>query len=65
MREALRAEGLALIHPGQSRPVLADVDLVLAPGEVVAVLGPSGVGKSSLLRALAGLYRRVLEEVLA
>jgi NitT/TauT family transport system ATP-binding protein len=55
MSEALRAEGLALVHPGQSRPVLADVDLVLAPAEVVAVLGPSGVGKSSLLRALAGL----------
>ncbi|GGG42439.1 ABC transporter ATP-binding protein [Caldovatus sediminis] len=55
MSEALRAEGLALHHPGQAQPVLADFDLGLARGEVVAVLGPSGVGKSSLLRALAGL----------
>ncbi len=31
------------------------VDLVVAPGSVVAVLGPSGCGKSTLLRAVAGL----------
>ncbi|TDD62985.1 ABC transporter ATP-binding protein, partial [Kribbella antibiotica] len=32
-----------------------DVDLTIAPGEVVALLGPNGAGKSTALRAIAGL----------
>ncbi|GII75571.1 ABC transporter ATP-binding protein [Sphaerisporangium rufum] len=37
------------------RTVLRGVDLAAAPGEIVAVLGENGVGKSTLLRCLAGL----------
>jgi len=36
-------------------PVLADVDVAFAPGQVAGVLGPNGAGKTTLLRALAGL----------
>ncbi len=35
--------------------VVSDVDLVVEPGEWVAVVGPNGAGKTSLLHAVAGL----------
>lgn len=37
------------------RQVLKSIDLEVRPGEIVAFLGPSGVGKSTLLRLLSGL----------
>lgn len=53
----LEVEGLvAGYRPGA--PVLAGIDLELAPGRVLAVMGRNGAGKSTLLRAILGLARR-------
>lgn len=59
----LRAEGLATAHRGRP-PLFRDLDLELAPGEVLTVLGPNGVGKSTLLRVLLGLERPAAGRVL-
>ena len=41
----------------RSRSVLRDVNLALAAGEYIAVMGESGIGKSTLLNLIAGLDR--------
>lgn len=51
----LSLRGLAK-HYGDT-PVFAGVDLDVAPGEFVAIVGESGVGKSTLLNCIAGLDR--------
>ncbi|MFJ9690889.1 ABC transporter ATP-binding protein [Kitasatospora sp. NPDC101183] len=48
----VRVAGLSVTLRGT--PLLTDATLALAPGRVTAVTGPSGVGKTTLLRALVG-----------
>src|SRR3954470_13894639 len=54
-RIEIRKLGKAYIHNGQALPVLWDVDLTLAPGDMVACVGASGVGKSTFLQILGTL----------
>ncbi|MEO0747984.1 MAG: ABC transporter ATP-binding protein [Pseudomonadota bacterium] len=54
---SLSAKNLSITHGSFS--VLKDVNLELRDGQITGLIGPNGVGKSSLLKVLAGLARGV------
>jgi len=55
-RGALQVEQLVAGAPGSPAPILRGVQFALAPGEVLAVVGPSAAGKTTLARLLVGLW---------
>lgn len=54
---------LGYTHQGSLTTILQDFSLDVAEGELIGLMGPSGVGKSSLLRVLAGLAKPLKGEV--
>lgn len=54
MGQGLDVAGLSFRYHGAAEHALQDIDLTVAPGEVLSVVGPSGSGKSTLLRLLCG-----------
>ncbi|WP_431323530.1 type I secretion system permease/ATPase [Rhizobium sp. YTU87027] len=55
MRE-LRAEALTIVPPGERKPNVAGVGFVMERGTALGIIGPSGSGKSSLVRVLVGAW---------
>lgn len=52
----LQVENLLASAPGSQVPILRGLSFVLQPGEVLAVVGPSASGKTTLARLLVGLW---------
>lgn len=52
----LEARNLSFTYPGTSRPVVRNVSLTVEPGETLAIVGYNGAAKTSLVKALMGLY---------
>jgi ABC-type bacteriocin/lantibiotic exporter with double-glycine peptidase domain len=57
VRGALAWEDVTFGYSRKEPPVLHDVSLAVEPGETVAILGPTGAGKTTLVLLLLGLYR--------
>jgi ATP-binding cassette, subfamily B, bacterial len=53
---ALVFEHVSFAYQGADRPILTDLNLSLAPGETVAVVGPTGCGKTTLTALVPRLY---------
>ncbi|MDZ3833286.1 MAG: type I secretion system permease/ATPase [Sphingopyxis sp.] len=55
-RGEMAVDGLSFSYPGASAPSLSDINLKIAPGEKIAIVGRVASGKSTLGRILCGLY---------
>ena len=53
---AVRFERVSFTHPGSAAAALVDIDLDIAPGETLALVGRSGAGKSTLVHLLQRWY---------
>src|ERR1700722_12729680 len=57
LTDGIRFEHVSFAYPGTSRLVLDDVNLQIAPGSVVAIVGENGAGKSTLVKLLCRMYQ--------
>ena len=56
IRQGIALEGVSFRYPGSSRPLLEKIDLMIRPGEVVALVGSNGAGKTTIVKLLCRLY---------
>lgn len=59
----LSVEGVSVVAPGRDTLLVGDVSFALQMGNGLGIIGPSGSGKSSLLRALVGVWQPVRGKV--
>lgn len=59
----IELRGVATIYEGERLPAIYDIDLRVEQGEFVALIGPNGVGKTTLLETINGLLEHTAGEV--
>ncbi|MDO5658621.1 MAG: ATP-binding cassette domain-containing protein [Paracoccus sp. (in: a-proteobacteria)] len=58
-------DNVTFTFPNQETPALSDINFSVSPGQVVGIVGPTGAGKSTILRLLFGLHHPQKGAVLA
>jgi ABC-type multidrug transport system fused ATPase/permease subunit len=51
----IKIQGVSVTYPGKARPAVVDISLNINQGEVIAIVGPSGAGKTTLIDLLLGV----------
>jgi ATPase subunit of ABC transporter with duplicated ATPase domains len=62
-RNAVTVEGLSFVYPGSDAKVLNNISFNVEAGERIAIIGANGVGKTTLMRVLAGELKPTAGEV--
>ena len=55
---------VSFTYPGSDKEILHDIDLVIHPGEKIALVGNNGAGKTTLIKLLCGLYQPTSGKIL-
>lgn len=64
MRATVEFRHVTFAYPGADEPILKDVSFISHPGEITAIIGGTGRGKSSILKLIPRLYDPMFGEVL-
>lgn len=64
LRSTVEFRNVTFAYPGADEPVLKDINFISNPGEITAIIGGTGRGKSSIVKLIPRLYDRLFGEIL-
>ena len=64
LRSTVEFRNVTFAYPGADEPVLKDINFISNPGEITAIIGGTGRGKSSLVKSIPRLYDPLFGEIL-
>lgn len=59
----LKVENAVVVPPGSNKEILRSLDFEANPGEIIAIIGPTASGKSSLAKTIVGIWKPVIGSI--